>query len=611
MYLRPVVPQKRPTATRKSEVKVFGSPTAGWISNRALSNPSDVPGQGAAVLDNYFPTATGAQLRRGRELTVTLGAGNLDVLAMFSYNFGNNDQLFGAINTGIYNVPAGTLAYGGTTNGRWNTVQFGATGGTFLIGVNGSDTGFIFDGTNYWPNVKGGVWSLAYDARTVAFVAGGTVTGGTSGATATIYRVDVGIPNTIGTLILTNITGTFQDNEIITGSLGGSATANGVATQNVPGVDFGLGVTSADMKFVWVYKNALYFLKKDSLTFYYLAVDSIGGTATPVSLAGVLGEGGKLMIGQGWSLDTGQAGGLSEQCVFISDEGEVAVYQGLSPAPSQGWSLVGKYMIGTPLGERAWVRAGADLLIDTTVGKISLAQAIQRDQAAIAPQAVSYPIHDAWTTAITLRGSTEWQSVIWPEGQMVLVSPPNIIGSDNPVVFAVNANTMAWCRFTNWYALSFATFQGDLYFGSSNGRVFQANATGFDDGAAYTGVYIPLFDDLGTPTQVKVPKMARAVLRSATHVMDSIDFKADYDITTTTAPSAGIVPGDSIWGIAIWGTGVWGSIAETVTDMRWQSVSGLGYAVSLIHQVTSGSLAPLDTEIVRLELTYTTAEVVS
>jgi len=605
MYYRPALKQKK-TAPRASQVKVFGSPTAGWLANRQLSNPEGV--QGAALLDNYFPTATSAMLRRGKELTVTLGTD--DVLSMFSYNFGNNEKLFAATNVGIYDVPTGNIVYSGTTNGRWKTTQFAATGNTYLIGVNGSDRGFIYDGSNYWPNVKGGVSALNYDARTVAFV-GGTLTGGTSGATGTIYKVVVGVPNTIGTIYLTNVTGTFQDNEIITASGGGSATANGVASLSVPGVDFGTGVTSADMSFVWVYKNALYFLRKDSLSFYYLPVDSIGGVATEVSLAGVLTIGGKLMIGQGWSLDTGQGGGLSEQCAFISDEGEVAIYQGLSPAANQGWSLVGIYRIGAVLGDKAWVRAGADLLIGTTIGMVSLSQAIQRDVAAIAPQAVSYPIHDAWVDALNRRGMTDWQAIIWPEGQMIAVAPPNIIGGDKPVMYVVNANTMAWCRFTNWDALCFCVFQGNFYFGSPNGEVYQGNVSGYDNGQPYTGAYIPLFEDMGAPSNLKVPKMGRAVLRSLSHVDDSLTFKSEYDVSLSDPPNAGIVSGDSLWGSAVWGTAVWGSFTDTVIDENWQSIGGAGYACSLLHQVTSGSIGAIDTEIVRLEMTYTVGEFVS
>lgn len=609
MYARrPAAP--RMPRQRKSDVKVFGSPIGGWIANRALSNPQDGP-QGAAVLDNIFPTATGAMLRRGRESVVTLGGGTSDVLSLFSYNFGNNEGFFGATNAGIYAVPSGSLVYNGVTNGRWDVVQFGATGNTYLIGVNGADLGFIYDGADFWPNVKGGISSIAYNTRTAAFTVGGTLTGVTSGATAVIVKVVVGSPNTIGTLYIRTITGTFQNNEIINGSTGGSARAQGTTSLYVPGVDFGAGVTSADMSFVWVYKNALYFLRKDSLSFYYLPVDSIGGTATQVSLAGVLTIGGKLIIGQGWSLDTGQQGGLSEQCVFMTDEGEIAVYQGLSPAPGQGWGLVGVYRIGRILGDRAWVRAGADLLVCTSIGMVSLAQAIQRDVAAIAPQAVSYPINDEWTEAQHLRGVENWQAVIWPEEQMVAVSPPNIIGGNEPAIYAVNANTMAWCRFTNWYALCFGTFQGQLYFGTTGGVVWRANVTGLDGTETYTGVYIPLFDDLGTPTNAKIPQMARAVLRSSTSVESLLTFKADYDTTLEAAPSSGIVPPTSIWGGGVWGTSVWGDLSDSVIDQEWQSVGGVGYACSVAVQVTSGAVAPLDTEIVRVEMTYTTAEVVS
>lgn len=67
--------------------------------------------------------------------------------------------------------------------------------------------------------------SLAFDAQTANFTVGQTLTGSTSGATATIISVvDSG---TTGTITMTTLTGTFVDNELITDPLGGSATANG------------------------------------------------------------------------------------------------------------------------------------------------------------------------------------------------------------------------------------------------------------------------------------------------------------------------------------------------------------------------------------------------
>jgi hypothetical protein len=71
---------------------------------------------------------------------------------------------------------------------------------------------------------------LDYDGQTANFTVGATLTGQTSGATATILAdVDGG---TTGTLSLANVVGTFVDNETITDGSGGSATVNGSITFN-------------------------------------------------------------------------------------------------------------------------------------------------------------------------------------------------------------------------------------------------------------------------------------------------------------------------------------------------------------------------------------------
>lgn len=71
---------------------------------------------------------------------------------------------------------------------------------------------------------------INYDAETSAFTVGQTLTGGTSGATATIERVfDYG---TTGTLGLSSISGTFVDDEALTDGAGGAAVANGAVGVN-------------------------------------------------------------------------------------------------------------------------------------------------------------------------------------------------------------------------------------------------------------------------------------------------------------------------------------------------------------------------------------------
>lgn len=73
------------------------------------------------------------------------------------------------------------------------------------------------------------VATLAYDGQTANFTAGDIITGGTSGATAlAVADSDSGAS---GTLSLAEVSGTFQNNETITGAISGSALVNGTITQ--------------------------------------------------------------------------------------------------------------------------------------------------------------------------------------------------------------------------------------------------------------------------------------------------------------------------------------------------------------------------------------------
>lgn len=85
---------------------------------------------------------------------------------------------------------------------------------------------------------------LGYDNQTANFTVGKTLTGGTSGATAVITNdVDSG---TDGTLTLKEIAGTFQNNETITDSSGGSALANGTVIYQ--GVDAAFDVSGGKIR---------------------------------------------------------------------------------------------------------------------------------------------------------------------------------------------------------------------------------------------------------------------------------------------------------------------------------------------------------------------------
>ena len=528
---------KRGSKPRTSKTVSFPVPTAGLISNRNLAMPTQ-QGQmpGAAILSNWFPKPQSVVMRRGLVRRATLPDGKA-VRSMFSYSVGVEQQLFAASDDGVWDVSSvpdpddpGTSVLSGTTSGDWHVVQFSTAGGTFLVGVNGEDDAFLYDGSTF-------------------------------GATSITFPAPVTL-------------------------------------------------TTADLCYVWSYKQRLYFVEKDSLNVWYLPVDQIGGELTLLPLGGVFNRGGSIMWGQTWSLDQGGDGGLSEQVVFVTSTGEVAVYQGLSPDDANTWNKVGVYRIGAPLGPRAFIRAGGDLVIATTIGFIPLGNAIQRDYAALGLIAISQPVVDEWRNAILSRGQSEWICELWGEGSMTIVAPPQPPGYA-PVVLVANSDSGAWCQFTGWSPTSIETWQGRLFLGTGDGRVQEAWVSGADDGVPYTADALLLFEDMGTPTQRKIARFARVTTRSTMDIDLRTAARWDWDTTMPAIPDSSILDAASVWDAAIWDEALWDNSGVLVVKGDWVGVGGSGFAASLAVRVTSGTVTALDVELVRMDLTYDMCDVVS
>lgn len=540
---------------RLAKAASFPAPVGGWIRNQNLATPgarlpSGAKVNGAFMLENYFPTATGVRMRRGSETFATVGNGLLDTVSLFSYVNGNNVKLFGATGAALYDVTAGgkitAAAVGGLNSGDWSSVQFATPGGVFLRAVNGVDTPLVYDGA--------------------AFSTAPAITGPD--------------PNTLS--------------------------------------------------YVWVHQRRLFFIKKNSLSAYYLAADSIGGAAVELPLGGVFTRGGSLLFGSSWSLETG--GGLSDQCVFITTEGEAAIFQGTDPSVAVNWTKVGVYRIGKPRGSKAHIRAGGDLVIATDIGFVPLSQAIQRDLSALSPTAVSYPIEEAWNEAVTLRSAQAWDCEVWPAKQMVMVSLPTV-DDDPPQIFVGNARTGAWGLYTGWDAKCLQLFGDRLFFGSTGGRIIEAEVTGSDNGVAYTSICVPLFDSLKSPTSLKTSLLMRATLKGRIEIIPQLSLQADYNINLPPAPQPAksvtngntpVIVANDAWGSGIWGVSFWGVPQRIVGGgsseqsafglkvfKRWQSVGGSGQTIAPGIQITSGGIGPTDVELIQVDLTYDLGDIVT
>jgi len=598
---------------RTSELATFPAPTAGWISNKNLSAPSS--GAAAFTLRNFFPGTETVKLRRGSEKYATIGEDAPAVPSLLTYALGNNERIFAATADAIYDATviidpdvSPDPAVEGLNSGNWSSVQFATDGGTFLICVNGEDAMQIFDGLDWWEITDQPINRLAYDTEFSGFAVGEVVTGGTSGATATVTRVvDNG---TAGYLYVGEVTGgPFVDGETLTGDIAGSAAVDGVI---FPMFEAITGVDTSDLTAVWAYNDRLFFAQKNELIAWYLPIAQIGGAANPLRLGGVFGQGGELSFGSSWSGSATGQGGLSEQCAFVTTEGEVAIYQGTNPSSASEWAKVGLYKVGRPLGKNAHFRVGGDLITATDIGLIGLSMAMQRDIAALAPSALSFGIDPDWRQEVEARIGLDWHCLVWTEGQMVAVAvPPMVDHSDR--WFVANALTGGWSEFTGWKAYSMAVHKNRLFFGS-DGRVVEAGITGMDEGQPYSGHVISLFDAINSPASIKVPRLAKATLRepyeSAPEVTVQFDFTEALPIPS---PSAIVAFGnDGVWGDSDWDDADWSSSSlETFIHGEWVSVGGTGYHMAPSLSVASGLATPLDTELVRWEVMFAVAGVVS
>jgi hypothetical protein len=362
------------------------------------------------------------------------------------------------------------------------------------------------------------------------------------------------------------------------------------------------GLTTTSIINVFVSKGRLYFIEKDSLSFWYLAAGAAGGLLTEFDLSAYAPRGGYLMAGATWTVDGGD--GPDDRVVFITSEGDVIVYQGTNPSSAAAWSLVGTYFLGKPLGRRCLERYGGDLIALTQNGTFALSTAIQ--SASIDYKtALSYKIVNAFTEAASLYGANfGWETRLFPAQNALIVNIP-VAEDGTHYQYVMNTITKAWCKFTGWNAEDFVVFNKELYFcghgwneytSPSNNQLGIYKAwSGFVDGAsaAYGNAIVAYgkaaFNYYGSMGLEKRYPMVRPIISAngPTTYLTGID--VDFQDTTITGSGGSITFTAGAWGSGIWGTSLWGGSYNIVK--QWTSPPcPPGYCAALKLQVTSNSV---------------------
>ena len=331
----------------------------------------------------------------------------------------------------------------------------------------------------------------------------------------------------------------------------------------------GTGLTITDLVGVNVFKSRLYFFEKDSQDFWYGAAAGVTGALTKFPLSMVASFGGNLIAMGTWTHDGGD--GVDDHAVFVMSSGDVIVYQGSDPGSAADWALVGVYHIATPLGIRGVAKIGGDLILMTTEDYVTLSSVLNTGQIGSASK-----LSGAVKAAADNSALFGWQVVIDQRKELMIFNVPTISGYDQHVTSTL---TGASSRLKDIPSRCWAVFNGDLYFGSTDGAVYKV--TGNSD--AGTAI---LADSVGAwvseMSRYRVTA-ARPVLAANGGLGYSFAIGSDYTPPSTTAPAtaSGAVstPWPSPW------PSPWSS--EDTVSVGWIVASANGQAIAPRLQVSS------------------------
>jgi hypothetical protein len=362
-----------------------------------------------------------------------------------------------------------------------------------------------------------------------------------------------------------------------------------------------------NLTYVWKYKNRLFFIEGGSMNAWYLPLNAIQGALLQIPLSGAATKGGKLLFGATWSLDAGD--GIDDKIIFFTDLGEALIFTGSDPGNPTTWRQEGRYETAEPLGMNAHHPVGGDLLIATVEGIIPISAAISKEGVQLELASVTHPIKGMWREEMLLKRQYPWTMEKWDEYGALFVTWP--YGKPGKKLCGmVNIATGAWARFPGWDATCWIRMRGDMFFGTQDGIVMQADRTGYDDGKPYVATLVGNWEMFRTQGAAAVWRQARASFLSSSNqpFQPQLSATVNYVINIPQPPVAGADPGlQDVWDQGLWDQAKWDqpSVAQpAVRNTGWVSIGKTGFTHAPIVQVTVAQQVKPTVEMIAIAAVY-------
>lgn len=347
------------------------------------------------------------------------------------------------------------------------------------------------------------------------------------------------------------------------------------------------GINPNVLSTVAQYHGILFFGQANSFNVYWLAIDTIAGALQLLPLGAYFMLGGFLASIITISIDN--AAGTNDYIAFMSNLGEVVVFQGTNPASTATFSLAAHFRLGRPVGagRRCWQKLGSDAFVITEDGGLMLSQALLTDRSQT-KNAVTDKIRNAFNQDVQSYGlNFGWQAQLYPLGNKLILNVPTT-QEQASYQYVMNTLTGAWCTFgkyaSAWNAYCWETMGDNLYFGTT-GSVQQADVNQDDAGASIQGLCTPAFSYFGLPGRLKRWTMARPIFTVDGSLSVGLTFNVDFQMTVPTGSIPLTVGNSAPWNTSPWNTTFWAD--ALVISKQWVGLSGLGYAGSLSLQVNA------------------------
>lgn len=370
------------------------------------------------------------------------------------------------------------------------------------------------------------------------------------------------------------------------------------------------GVDPSTFDFVIAHKGRLWFIQKNTMTAWYLPIDSVGGEAKPFFLGGIFRRGGHLQILARWSSDTGE--GLDDRLIFITTAGEIASYAGIDPGDATDFSLDSIFFVAPPLSKRSVTEYGGDLLMLCRRGLIPLSALITgKANEILFSEALTKRISRTliqmtglavppFPAEVNLYNDAAWTIInIYDGTPLSATSYARMLstGRNNPVQLVMNFLTGAWGKF-DYPVRTIRPIDRLLFMGTDDGRVLAVTPDSYFDNvpiAGGSGVPIEAsatcaYTYFGNPTVNKHAKLLRVSFQTEikpSYVIRVLpDFRLD-PFLATPAPNPAV--GNARWDISKWDLANWAGLENVYRP--WNSANVLGYAFA--WQIKVSTATPL------------------